>query len=283
MSGVFGENVAFDAILQARFVPASLTGLAATLIPWDTSRNLIADCVVPSVTGVALAWTASTLGAGFLRYEVERRNPLATQGDPDTDWHRIAELTQVSSPPFGGAMFDFESRRNVQQEWRIRQVGIDGSVSDWASFPILTVPCGQWDVILTSNTNFTLTIGTKDAPGYEWRPVDNPVVLPLYGVDKQVAFRETERRGEAQTRKFLVAFGEFAPAIFPNKGGRFLFDAFDDLFNLAGSPYTCLCDGRGRRWFTSPHVDSYNEDEPLGRYTATVTFTEVHGPTPITN
>lgn len=278
-----GERVDYDAILQAGILLAPIQNANATIVPLDTSRGLLGACTVPSVNSVFLTWTPSTLGANFMRYEIDRRNPSADASDPDTNWYRIAQLTQVSVAPYGGFFFDVECRRNVPQEWRIRQVASDGSFSDWASFPILTVGAGEWDVVLASNTDPTVTVGTKDQPGYEWRPVETPVVVPLYGVDKQVAFRETERRGEEQTRKLLVAFNENVLAATPTLTGRVLFDALDDLFELSGSPYTCLCDGRGRRWFTSPHADSYSEDEPLGRYVATVTFAEVHGPTPATN
>lgn len=267
---LFGEVNYWDVIATVMQVPPVLTGIATTIDTFDTDRLMSGRCIVPRVSYAQLGWSASAIGSAFDHYEIERND--------DGEWKRIGRLDDVNDVLFA----DFESRRNVQAQWRIRQVRNDGVFSDWASFAPQIIPSNPYEVVLASNDAPTQTLGLLDEPGhsYERLSAGRMVEQALYGRDKMLAFREAEDRGDRFSRRFVLAFDDLSIKVFPVLGGRAIYDPLVTLIENPALPHVAFLDWRGRRWYTAPTIADLLHEEPGGRYHAELQFLEVAGPTP---
>jgi hypothetical protein len=267
---VLGVELSYlDAIAGVTTVPPTLSGLSATNSAFDTDRAMTGDCIVPTVNYAALAWTASPL-SDFEEYQIERND--------DGTWVRIANI----GTSFPATFRDFECRRNVPSQWRIRQVRTDGAWSDWSPFPTRTITANDYVCVLTNNQSGDSTLGLLDEPGqhYTRLATDRQVERTLYGRDKSLVFREAEDRGERFQRRFVLAWNDPTLVAFPTVSGRAVYDPLVTLVEDVTLPHVTLCDHRGRRWYTAATIQDLDHEEPAGRYFADVEFLEVAGPTP---
>lgn len=259
-----------DLVGGAVVIPALVTGLNSTVLGLDTGHD--GDCIVETVHYAFLTWTGTSLGASFVRYEIERND--------DGNWVRIANISNPALTAFS----DYESRRNVSAVWRIRQVRSDGAWSDWANFPARTVTSNDFECVLASNqaSGVGPALGLMDEPGHHYTRLasSRQVERTLYGRNKTLVFRETEDRGERFSRRFVISWHDPMLTAFPAASGRAVYDPLVSLLETASLPYIALLDHRGRRWYTAATIQDLDHEEPLGRYFADIEFLEVAGPTP---
>lgn len=220
---------------------------------------------------VDLSWTATALGADFLRYEIERT-------DSRTGWHRIASITTEAVV----AMSDYEARFNTESSYRIRTRRLDWSVSAWSSSATATSVMDCCGYVLTTNVLPELThwfddIGTERATQF---PEDVPFQR-YQGRNFGIGFHPLEDDGAVFTRTLLVATrGSNVEAITETTTpGDRTYDpilAFRASHN-AGLPYVCVLDQDGDRWFCSIQManDGGTRNEPMGLYQVPVEFSEV--------
>lgn len=255
-------------------VPTAPSVFAPALTSFANRQGLTGTAAIPTITGIALSWSPTSLGAAFGYYELQRAN-LTTLA-----WESIAQITDESNPYFN----DFEQRRNaVAALYRVRVVRADGQISDWTSFaasPKVTTP-DACDLILTSNFAPDLTVACQDLEGYTYKASDQAaiVVHRIAGRKFPVQFTPSDGRADVFTRTLMLAANDpnisNAPTGLKLWAGRGVFDAILALARSTAVPYVALCDGRDHVWYCGIQVGDMIENEPNGIYTAQVTFTEV--------
>lgn len=209
-----------------------------------------------TIAAVHVAWGATSLGAKFSRYEVERHDDIS-------GWQRIANVTDEAVLGFD----DFEGRRNVPATYRIRVQRNDGAVSVWTQAEPITAPAigGRW--LFVSNEFPPVGIAYHCQEPRKYGMLDNQKILELYGRDGAVSFRGTEDRLDEFTLEVWVEqrTGEVGRAV------------FERIRSMTRSPvsYICILDPHGWRWFASISLGLGDENWADGLYTIPVPVREL--------
>ena len=196
-------------------------------------------------------FVAQRLTFGFKAYELQRSDSL-------TDWQTIMLCTEASRSSFN----DYEARVGITSSYRIRSLNVYNFASLWsptvtgiiASPGVTGGPClnATGTLIFTSNAsqiglyNLAYVQIWENDPeeSFAFPEADTLQIRRMFRRDYQVAFKPTERGGEAFNRMILVQAAAIAAPKLANI--RSLRDmAWADL------PYVCVRDEVGDRWFAS--------------------------------
>jgi hypothetical protein len=244
----------------------------------DAPADFLASAIgeTDCVDGVSLSWTATALGADFLRYEVDRND--------DGVWRRIANITDESVE----AMEDWESLRNATVLYRIRVRRADQAPSDWSSeeSAIPTMSCCGY--FIATNVDPSLnTWADDDVEGvreYDFNADEE--VRYFQGRDYPIQFGGIEKRGLSfETSLLLAAEGGQGGTVQAATPGLAVFDrirAFNPSESGAGLPYVALLTQDGDRIYAALTIKSATRREPGGAYSIVVGVQQVGVvPTPV--
>lgn len=214
---------------------------------------------------------------GFNAFELQRSDSL-------TDWQTIMLGSTIAASGFN----DYEARVGLMSSYRIRNVNVYNFAGAWSptvtgiipSPGITGGPClnATGSLIFTSNANQTglynlayVQIFENDPEeGFVFPEADTLQLRRMFRRDYQVAFKPTERGGEAFSRLILVQAAAVSPPKLANM------KALRDMA-WADLPYVCVRDEVGDRWFASVVVPSGRVLRNRRLYYATVGIVEVTG------
>jgi hypothetical protein len=232
-------------------------------------------CRVGFVDQTIVRWTAPTpaLGVSFARYEIERAYDTGDGTEPV--WQPVAtEDTEAVT-----FWVDYEGRRTIPAQYRIRAVATTAAFSDWVSTDWVTPQAYGCEVIFTSNADPALQVVYEREPGVTFGFLDHEadVLVPLLGRNYQVAFKETEDRGLSKRLTIIANFGK-EPT---DQAGRAMgLDAIWEplrAISRAQLPYVCVLDHLGNVTYAHIQVIGGQNIEPAWRYTAELLITPVTG------
>lgn len=283
---VFSPIVSVDDSGDAVFLfsqdPPAVTGLGVavqtqTLETATQGCSLPAECVPTGLFYHRVTWLpTSSLGAtGFGYYELQR------QDDVEPEWNTILHATSVAVTGYS----DYEARVGVESRYRIRVANALDFFGAWSSSVASTLtapgvaPSAVDSSVLIFTTNHHQEGGSNLAYVEVWeRAPDQDFSFPeagrvelreLYGRDFSVAFRTAERGGERFSRTILVN-NVAVPTTRIRNGFTSLRDmAWED------SPYICVRNELGDRWFTTVLVPSGSIKRNRRLYVARVDIIEV--------
>ena len=204
------------------------------------------------VDGIFLSWTKPVLTCGTHGYyDIQRSD------DNGTTWNSIAKITFADAVNFT----DWESVRNSQALYRIREVRADGSPSVWSPTVSATATMSVTGLLFVSNEHpdynvFYPDVGASRSFSF---PQNVTIVQPL-GQNYQIAMHDLEYRG--RTFNASLAIRSQIPGCPPQlvtcdditlTGA----DVFNPLQTIcrADISYVCVHDEHGDRYFanvTSP-------------------------------
>jgi hypothetical protein len=245
--------------------PDPPTGVAAAI---ETVQVGMPDGTTRSVEHVEVTWTAPStpLGAAFFRYELER------QLEDETDWARVANLNAASLL----AQVDRFVPRGVEATYRVRQVALDGRISNWATSNAITPAASEeCPLLLTSNHRGDLEVVLEidRETAYGILSTERDEVVTLHGVDYQAVFMEAENRGVGWQAGVIVNFGTQPVAI---KAGDRVFGQLLDIVRASDVPFVCAMDAQGTRIFGHVTPSNAVQRQPGNRYTATLDVIPTH-------
>lgn len=256
--------------------PPAPTGIDATEGQQDLHAIDIAQCGVDrkllpdSIHYAALTWvpltTSQVPAANFDHYEIQREDNF-TPGV----WLTIAKPSDQNV----GFFNDFEARRGVVSNYRLRTVRVDGGRSTWTAEVAATVHAVDCEMLFVSNEQPQLNLAYPDMyegdteKTYTFTEADEVTFKQLYGRDFDVAFFPQERRGVSFERTLLCSTG-FVPFIAGS-------DAFAPLRDLSRGvlSYVCVLTSDGGRYFANLRVTDASIREPLHSYIAKVAVREI--------
>ena len=187
-------------------------------------------------------------------YELQR-------SDEVDDWATIMRASNLATNSFN----DYEARVSLESSYRIRTLNLYEFEGQWSSTALGTIqspgvsggPCldGSGVLIFTSNYDQSGNSNLAYVEAYEGRPEQafgfpeaNTLQLQrMYRRNFQVAFKGTERGGEAFTRMILVQNAVISPPRLAN---------MRDLRDMAWAqlPYVAVRDDIGDRWLSAVSV-----------------------------
>lgn len=226
------------------------------------------DGTTRQVEHVDVDWVAPAvpLGGQFSRYELER------QLTEETTWTRIANLNAASLLTF----VDHLVPRGFAATYRIRQVALDGRISNWATSSSVTPEQGDYDILLTSNHQPGLEV-VLDIPdqgtAYRFISAERDEVVALHGADNQVVFTESEDRGVGWQASIELNFGTQPPVV---KAGQRLFTDLLEITRSPDIPFVAAMDFQGTRILGHVRPGDAAQKEPGHRYTASIDVTPTH-------
>lgn len=196
------------------------------------------------------AFAATPPGYWFGKYELQRMDTV------DNEWQTIMAATNPGQSSFK----DFEARIGIESTYRIRMVNVydfpgpwSSEVSETITEPGVEIGC-EGGHLLVFSSNERQDGGSNLAYSSVWEgQVAEDFVFPeadftqlqaMYGRNFFTAFRPSERGGERFGRTVLVQ----AAAIAPETLGDFT--GLRDMA-WADTPYVCVRDEDGNRWFAT--------------------------------
>lgn len=223
---------------------------------------------IDSFSAIPLSWGA---------YELQRMDAY------DDDWHTIMLATDP-----GVVMFnDYEARVGVVSSYRMRNVNVLNFASPWSTTATATITspgvsggsgtCNSGNSTLIFTSNNALGAYTL-ANSMVWdRSPDEKFSFPeaetlslrrMYKRNMQVAFKPTERGGEAFSRVMLLQGAAIAiPSMANSRAIR--------NFAWANVPYICVRDELGNRWFASVNVPDSSVQRNRTQYYVKLDIVEV--------
>lgn len=265
-------------MITAPTAPGSATLTTPTVFVGDDGTA----CAIPggTLTVPRITWAATSLGVAFAYYEVQRREPTI-----DPTWYTIGRFTaetEIDAPnvPYWE---DYEARRNVATEYRVRVVRTDGGFSAWRTATgSVTATLTGCQMLLTSAL-FRAVIARNDTGPRQWQFLNSDQVkrMRIYGADYHKAFTSLNQFGFT-TQLDLIMYGkgdQFAPdATLKN------WEAFGvlDTWNAIGVNPACLLTDAGQRvWGTLSLLEGRRHDSRADLYVARVEFTQSSAQAPI--
>jgi hypothetical protein len=245
--------------------PDAPTGVTANAIELPVT---VPDTSTVQVEHVEVEWVApaSPLGGQFFRFELER------QLTDETTWTRVANLNDVTLLSF----VDHLVPRGFAATYRVRQVALDGRISQWATSAAVTPQQGDYDILLTSNHDPSLEVVLDipdQAASYSFISTDRDEILALHGADNQVVFTESENRGVGWSATIELNFGT-EPAII--RTGQRLFTDLLEITRSRDIPFVAAMDFQGTRILGHVRPGDAQQREPGHRYTASIEVTPTY-------
>lgn len=196
-----------------------------------------------------ITWTATSLGAAFDAYEIERNDSAA-------GWQRIAEITAEATADFD----DYEGRRGVLASYRMRVRRTDMAVSAWTSTASVTPAVQKSRVQLVSNEDPTLNVELwLAAVDRVYGFPEQAVEWEMHGRDNVVVIRDLEDRGDDLSLEVLID-----PDTASATPGRAAFQDVLDIARAPGLSYVAVLDSDGNRWLAAVLVDVGRRRNPRG-------------------
>ena len=247
-----------DLCLSVGSVPTAPAALSVTLDTLTLPNGHFMDYATAT-------WVATSLGASFARYEVERSL------DNGATWTQIATISTEASITFD----DHEGARQTAAKYRVRVVRIDNAASDWVTQAGAVTPTMSGGLLVfTSNEDPSITVGyVVDGvdTSYGFASGDRHVRVELHDRDYAVVFKPTEERGVVWPFVLQVHMGG---ATIP--GGGAGIRAFDPIRAISEAAVSAVCVHTfdGERLFGSLAVRRGVRYEPMRGYLADCEFTE---------
>lgn len=248
--------------------PPSVTGTVSS-IAFAASGG---PCVVDSYDAVDLVWPQTSLGATFLRYEIQRSE------DAGITWVTIGYGTAETMPTFR----DVEGIRGIASIYRVRAIRSDGAYSAWSTLTAsLTPHLRGSEVLFTSNEAWQLTCAYNYEPENEFTFLaeSSDVLTAMYGRNNLVAFMEAEDRGMTWPLKLSVnaVRNPLSRLCFPGPSLRPGIPMFDPIraISRAALSYVAVLDHYQERFFTHLQVKTGDIAQPNHKYFAKVQLTLV--------
>jgi hypothetical protein len=262
--------------------PDGPTNLLATL--GSQALTAPADCqalpasVVAGIGFIVLAWTQSTVGAGFDHYQVQR-------SENGGAWLDVASITDESVTSWT----DYEPQLGVMVAYQLATIrATDSSRSAWSNTASASVGGQSAELIFTSNENPDLNLALFPVYDPNMSMASIPITLPpgvrqytfpeaaegifqtVYGRDYQVYFHPTERRGVTFQVNVLIS-AIAVPAVGDVVG------VFDPIRNLAWADlsYVCVRDTSGNKWMAAVQVTTGVSSVDRHMHFAQLTVTEI--------
>lgn len=244
VANVLTEDALADAPMTISTVGSAPSDFAVAI---DT-QVLITDTqattpswLVHNVEFASITWSGTSLGADFLRYEIERSE------DEGVTWATIASITDELVEEFR----DYEGLRNTECTYRMRVVPTWFIPGAWTDEESVTPVLAECSLLFTSNEDPTLNQGYVDTGGkrtWSFQTADEKEAHVLVGRSYQVVTGPLEYRGD----KFDVVLAVWAGST-PENTGRAMFDHIESL-NSAATSYVTVLDDNGRRWYADVSV-----------------------------
>lgn len=279
--GIIDDGVAdatYDIGVVLQLQPAAPANVAASVVPTEQSGDSC-FCTVKLVDHVVVEWTATSLGADFARYEVER-----LEEDSGT-WELVAVVVSEDINPFLGTSVnkwtDLQVPRNRAAQYRVRVVATSGAVSEWVTTEFVTPQSYGCEVIFTSNADPSLTLVYDREPRVRMLDMNNAsnVLARIYGAYGHVSFAEQEDRGVALRMRIVANFGR-QPTDDAGRdiGAEAVFEPLRRVARAMSSttnpvPYVCVLDYEGNRRFARLELEVMDYENPGWRYHADVDVT----------
>lgn len=171
-----------------------------------------------------ITWTATTLGASFQAYYVQRQHPAG--------WFDIAHITSEATVAFD----DYEARYGVSESYRVQVQDILGIRSAASSPQSITLSASTYNFV----SNESPAVNAELDPLYPLQATlpERLMVAPVVGRYGQRLSRSTDNLGEVLDLHHVLT-GASGPALW-----RTL------VTNLrAALSYICVLDPWGNRWF----------------------------------
>lgn len=232
------------------------TNFAAAVDTQTVNSDKTADCFVTSFDRVDITWTATAMGADFLRYEIERSI------DGGASWDVIARITSESAAEFR----DHETPRGVTARYRMRSRRTDQAPSDYTAVATVTPAAYGQELCLVTNErpslNLVLAEITDDGvTETRFLDADEATFQPVYGRDYALESRPIEYRGRARTARIIVD-GNNPTAT----QGQQAWDAVEELCHRTTLSYVCVLDADGNAWYSSVLLASGVREGAPGLY-----------------
>ena len=249
--------------------PDPPTGVTATISNQPITTYLADQ--VPTVQHVQVAWTAPAVGLGgnFRRYDVQRRVDGGT-------WYTVAHINVAGTVSW----LDREAPRNSLCEYRVRAVGLDGRLSNYAQTAVGVTPTAPgMMVVLTSNHDPSLEVvyiyakeSTFPLLGSEAKET-----VRIHGANNQVVFREHEKRGVGWTVEVVVNQLDLQ-----GKGGIHVLAPLTDIIESTEIPYVAVLDNQGTQILGDVTANDVPFRQPQHRYAAQLAIIPTHDePVPV--
>lgn len=262
------ENTSSDIAVTIATVPVAPGSMTAALGSQTVVETV--NCVT-AIPRADLSWTATSLGAAFLRYEIQRSE------DAGTTWVDVAWVTVESVV----AWKDYEAKRGVAASYRIRVVRTDGAFSVYRTAgATVTKPLlagtGAYaaTMFFVSNYNPTQNLAVEYQPAREFsfNEADEQQLQGAYGQDYQLGANPIENRGVTAKWTLLVGLDDKVAS----GSGVAAFAALRALAR-AQIPYVCALDHQANRLLVQLKVPDGSQDTAgtAERYLATAYGSEV--------
>jgi hypothetical protein len=245
-----------------------------------------ANCMATEIPYNQVVWPATTLNQEkFGYYELQRRESAVSD-----DWVTIAIITPTGAPvtgvPATGVPHFFDDWTHVFDTevcYRVRQQRTDGTLSDFVAQTCITrtSPAGT-NMVITAQSDPSLNVAFAETYGgdlpieREWTnlDVDQTVLRPIYGRDKFLVFKPSERLGLQWQRRLLVSAlcTPELPCMDVVAGIRAITSAPVDLV---------VRDNCGNRWYAdvaAPKIMQLTDPSVGDQWLVDVTVTEVATP-----
>lgn len=245
--------------------PAAPGDVAAATVEWEVATAT--GCRPGAMDQVVVSWVPTVLGAGFARYEIERRRQ-------DGDWVRVADLDTETDTSW----VDLEPARNRPFQYRARTIATTGAFSAWVETGPVTPVQDHSAVIFTSNAAPELTVMFDHDPSvsFDFPDHDTDEVIRPYGADGVIVFFEPEDRGVTKQYRLTVNFADV-----PRDGaGRLIGDdaLWEPLRRLTRStavPYVAVLDSYGNVSYAHVTLSGGEREQPGDRYYVDATVVPV--------
>lgn len=223
------------------------------------TRDDVGECSVTAIGYAAIVWTATALGATFVRYEIQR----SVDGGP---WLSIATVISEEMETFA----DYEAPRGVECAYRMRVVDSAGGASSWTDTATVTVSSVYCEWLFVSNVDPSLNAGVQVRPEREYTYPNTPdiVVKKLEGRDFHATFRPLENRG------VIIALSVTASILRGTSEGTRAFDPLRAIFEDTLIPYVCVLDPYGNSFLATVVMAPAREIQPDDRYYVDLTVVE---------
>lgn len=283
-SGGAAPQSDIDACVLFSKTPYTVTGLTLETLEIEiegisTDCGGETPCCMPtSLAYHRLTWpTLAMSSSGFGAFELQRWDA------PTDEWHTIMS----ASSPTASGFNDFEARVGVASVYRIRVLNLyrfagawSAQVSGLITAPGAVVECLDDSAPIgvlhftanavqsgASNLSYVMTFGRSSDELFVSPESTRNQLRWQHGRDFQVAYRPSERGGDAFSRALLLQAVAGDPATLSHI--RSLGDlAWEDL------DYVCVRDDRGNRWFANVNVPNGSLQQ-MAHYVAQVDITEV--------
>lgn len=214
-----------------------------------------------------VSWTGTSLGALFSAYELWRKDSL-------TAYTQVANITSEATVAFK----DYEARRNLASQYKIRVKRTDGAVSAFSAETSGVTPLLATGRLVFTSNELTTTqfVEAVDQAPRQYTFPERAQEHEMYGRDGAVVFKASENELDRMTIPVLLYAqgGTDGFTAAPTTPGRQAFEPLRAL-SRASASYICICDSDGNRWFSSISAGTAQRREPGQIYTVQAAVREV--------